>query len=128
MNLSNPSFVEVIKKLHLSDENSEMYINTLMSNYSSDARYQLFNRIRQSVLAERRKDKKKQNITGRLEGELNFVCYMEDLKILIKSIYKIEQDINLSFDWNNDVDILKKVNQRQRFVSEFVKVFVATFC
>lgn len=126
-----PSLVDTIKLLHLSssDEHNGINLMSILTDHyfngvtANDSKYKLFNRIRDSIISERSKTAAKQNLTGRVETELNYSCYMADLKFLISNVYKIEESFNLKFDWKTNTDILKKTQQRTQFVAEFAKHF-----
>jgi hypothetical protein len=114
----------------LSDEyNGINLVNILTCHYFNgvsvnDSKYKLFNRIRHSVISEKAKPVAKQNLIGRIETEVNFACYIEDLIFLISNVYKIEESLNSNFDWKTNSDIFKKAQKRMLFVTEFVKVFI----
>ena len=69
----------------------------------------------------------KQNLIGRIEAEVNYPAYMEDLKFLISDVYKLEDSFNFKFDWKTNSDILKKAQQRMQFVAVFAKCFVEKY-
>jgi len=126
-----PSLVDTIKLLHLSssDEHNGINLMSILTDHyfngvtANDSKFKLFNRIRDSIISEKTKTSAKQNLTGRVETELNYSCYMADLKFLISNVYKIEESFNLKFDWKTNTDILKKTQQRTQFVVEFAKHF-----
>jgi hypothetical protein len=47
---------------------------------------------------------------------------MDDLKFLITNVYRIEEHLNLRFEWKAK-DVLKKAQQRMQFVEAFAKIF-----
>jgi len=126
-----PSLVDTIKLLHHSSSDEQNGINlikTLSQHYflgespANDSKIKLFNRIRHSIISEKAKPVAKQNLIGRIETELNYACYMDDLKFLIINVYGIEESLNLQFEWKAKND-LKKAQQRMQFVAEFAKTF-----
>ena len=130
-----PSLVDTIKLLHYSSSNEKNgidLVNILTNHYFldelsvNDSKFKLFNRIRHSIISEKSKPVAKQNLTGRIETEINYACYMDDLKFLITNVYRIDEHLNLRFEWKTK-DVLKKAQQRMQFVEAFAKIFSNTY-